>query len=130
MQSPSLAPMSSGAPAKWRARDLSATPGYWPQTWTSLSQVTTVGYSAFSLAVAGVLVRGDAERLQVRMRQTPPVARSSSPPPKRAERRCGAGGRFRFYWRAGAPEGPARARSRGAAPTARQVAGAGIARRG
>jgi hypothetical protein len=93
------------------------------------SQVTTVGYSAFSLAVAGV-VRGDAERLQVRMRQTPPVARCASHPPKRAERRCGAGGRCRCYWRAGAPEGPARARSRGAAPTARQVAGAGIARRG
>jgi len=93
-------------------------------------KVTTVGYSAFSLAVAGVLVRGDAERLQVRMRQTPPVARCASHPPKRAERRCGAGGRCRCYWRAGAPEGPARARSRGAAPTARQVAGAGIARRG
>src|SRR5665811_950524 len=59
---------------------------YWPQTWTSLSQVTTVGYSAFSLAVAGVLVRGDAERLQVRMRQTPPVARYASHRPKRAER--------------------------------------------
>ena len=36
-------------------------------------------------------VRGDAERLQVRMRQTPPVARCASHPPKRAERRCGAG---------------------------------------
>src|SRR5450756_345535 len=127
---PQLGPHVVRTPAKWRARDLSATPGYWPQTWTSLSQVTTVGYSAFSLAVAGVLVRGDAERLQVRMRQTPPVARCASHPPKRAERRRGAGGRCRCYWRAGAPEGPARARSRGAAPTARQVAGAGIARRG
>src|SRR5665811_942664 len=45
--------------------------------------------------------------------------------------RCGAGGRCRcYYWRGGPPEGPARARSSGAAPTARQVAGAGIARRG
>src|SRR5665811_2281385 len=83
---PELGPHVVRTPAKWRARDRSATPGYWPQTWTSLSQVTTVGYSAFSLAVAGVLVRGDAERLQVRMRQTPPVARCASHRPKRAER--------------------------------------------
>src|SRR5665811_917016 len=55
---PELGPHVVRTPAKWRARDLSTTPGYWPQTWTSLSQVTTVGYSAFSLAVAGVLVRG------------------------------------------------------------------------
>src|SRR5450756_200032 len=81
-----LGPHVVRTPAKWRARDLSATPGYWPQTWTSLPKVTTVGYSAFSLAVAGVLVRGDAERLQVRMRQTPPVARCASHPPRSAER--------------------------------------------
>src|SRR5450756_54047 len=65
-----------------RARDLSPLPGYWPQTWTSLSQGHDGGVLGLLSAVAGVLVRGDAERLQVRMRQTPPVARCASHPPK------------------------------------------------
>ena len=100
---PELGPHVVRTPAKWRARDLSATPGYWPQTWTSLSQGHDGGVLGLLSAVAGVLVRGDAERLQVRMRQTPPVARCASHPPKRAERRRGAGGRCRCYWMGGRP---------------------------
>jgi hypothetical protein len=64
-------------------------------------------------------------------REVTPNARCASHPPRRPEVPGAEPGAVAdATGRTGAPEGPARACSRSAAPTARQVAGAGIARRG
>src|ERR1035437_908787 len=116
---PELGPHVVRTPAKWRARDLSPLPRYWPQTWASLSQVTTVGYSAFSLPLPAYsfVATLNVFRCECDKRPRSPGAR----PILRRERSAGAesGAVADATGGAGAPEGPARAHSRGAAPAAR-----------